>query len=483
MEDSKIYQFFLALSGHDRRRFGVFLQSAYFNQRADLARLAAYLSDSVRAGAVPVRESAYKYAQNGEAGAYNDAHFRTQQAFLLRLGEEFLRVERLRKGEKYAPFALLESAYRGKNLPRHRAQNLQRWGEQIGSEGALSSDFLAAKYAYLLAEQSAAEGQERQAQRDLQPSVDALEGYFLAERLRLACELQAHEAVYKIQYPKGALAWIFEYLHTPEGAKFLTFPSVALHYHYYQAVECGRAGEADRGETHFLQFRALLQQHSAQFAEEERRNLYRMAINYAVRRANADGQYARWLWEFYREALECGALWQREGEISRFSYKNLVSLSTRLGEFEWAWAFIEQYSPQLPKIYRRSYKAYSLGKWYFARQQYGEALQALRDLQEMDDLFLSLDARVMQAKIYYGLREWALMESFLMSFKTYVQRKKRLMGYHFDNYKTIIRCSLSLLQLSPDDKKRRRRLLHKIRSARLLSEREWLQSWANDETF
>lgn len=477
MQDSKIYEFFCALTGHQRRRFLVFLASPYFNQRVDLLRLAQYLADSLHAGCTPVREAAYSAAMGAENQPYDDAHLRTQQTFLLRLGEEFLRVERLQKGEAYLPFVLLERAYGDKNLPRHRAQNLQRWGEQIAASAAISSDFLAAKYAYLLAVQQANEGQERQAQRSLQPAVDALEGYFFAERLRMACELQAHEAVYKIEYDKSVLTWVVDYLHAPEGAKYLALPSVALHYYYYRAVEAARGGDATASEAFFVQFRALLQQHSAHLQEEQRRNLYRMAINYAVRRANADEQYARWLWEFYREALACGALWQAAGEISRFSYKNLVSLSTRLQEFDYARSFIEQYSPQLPKIYRRTYRAYALGKWYFAQKQYSEALAALRDVQEADDLFLALDVRVMLAKIYYGLKEWALMESFLMSFKTFVQRKKRLMGYHFENYKTIIRCSLSLLQLPADDKRRRRRLQRKIQRARLLTERAWLLDW------
>ena len=82
----------------------------------------------------------------------------------------------------------------------------------------------------------------------------------------------------------------------------------------------------------------------------------------------------------------------------------------------------------------------------------------------------------MQLKIYYELQEFDVLESFLNSFRTYVNRKKQsgdLRSYHQENYLNIIRLTQKLLTYNPFDKKEKAKLKDEIEKTKV-TERKWL---------
>jgi hypothetical protein len=229
-------------------------------------------------------------------------------------------------------------------------------------------------------------------------------------------------------------------------------------------------------EIYFNQYTELLFASHSLFSPNELRDLYRMAINYAIRRANtAEGSYfAPRLFNFYKVGFELGILLEKE-KISRFSYKNAVSLAIRLGEFDWVSQFIADQSPRLPDEFRHSYQNYALGKLYFAQKKLDKALLFLQKV-DYEDVFLNLDARVMQLKIYYQEAEYAALEHFLLAFRSFIRRRQQQLGYHFQNYKHIINFAFRLIDGSKTDKKKAAQLRHDIESTQNFTERAWFSA-------
>ena len=92
---------------------------------------------------------------------------------------------------------------------------------------------------------------------------------------------------------------------------------------------------------------------------------------------------------------------------------------------------------------------------------------------EYDDVLQNLAAKVMLCKIYYALGENDTLENQLDSIQIYLRRKK-VLGYHRDNYLAIVRFLRKLLLHTPYDRDKTRQLQQLIAEAPVLTEREWL---------
>ena len=91
-----------------------------------------------------------------------------------------------------------------------------------------------------------------------------------------------------------------------------------------------------------------------------------------------------------------------------------------------------------------------------------------------EEIFLNLDARVMQLKIYYELSEYEVLEAFLQSFRMFLIRQRKRLVYHYEVYKNIIHFVQALMRLPTLSKSQINRLRQKITATPTLTEREWL---------
>ena len=90
-----------------------------------------------------------------------------------------------------------------------------------------------------------------------------------------------------------------------------------------------------------------------------------------------------------------------------------------------------------------------------------------------NDLLINLFSKTLLLKIYFELKEFQLLNSFLEAFKIYLQRKK-VIGYHKENYQKIIYYTQQLMKLNPYDKKAKIQLQERIENEQELLEKDWL---------
>jgi len=467
MRDNKLLQLFSALSGYERKKLRRFLLSPYHNEREDLILLFDHLQNLLKTKSDFDKNTAWRAAYP-DSRPYLDSDMRCIMTFLHQRIEAFLQTEALAKDPNTA-HKYLYQAYGNYNLPPHAKQNIRQWQQATQKIPHRDSHYLYQIHEYQAAEFATNEDAQRDAPRNLQALPDTLEAAFIAARLRQACQLQAHETVYKIQYDKGLLPAVLDFV--AARPQLLQMPAIALYYYYYMARQ-----SAENSEQYFNQYTQLLFNSHPLFAPDELRDLYRMAINYAIRRANtAEGShFAPRLFDFYKIGFQHNILLEKN-KISRFSYKNAVSLAIRLGEFDWANQFIEVQSPRLPPEFRHSYQHYALGKWHFAQNALDKALVFLQKV-EFEDVFLNLDARVMQLKIYFQLHQYAALDYFLQAFRTFIRRRQQQLGYHFQNYNHIINFAQRLIDLPQSPKSKIAQLRHDIENTQNFTERDWFLS-------
>lgn len=459
MYKSDLCQIFLHIPAEKRRALRKFVDSPYHNLREDVRRLFQYLDKNM--GGEPSalsKEAAFAAVFPGES--YDDQRMRYAMSFLLKTIERFLIHEQAGADEAVAELHLAK-VYREMGLEKMTRRSMAR-ARALHERARLHNDYYYERGYRLEAEElEFSQTQKRTAARNLQQVNHTLDLSYLAKKLRQSCTALVHGAVANVEYDSGLLDLVLGYL---ERAPWLDgHPAISLYFYFYQAAQTGE-------ETWFSKLKKGIAEAREQLPEEELRALLFLAVNFCIQRFNrGEERYLGEVFELYRDGLGQGLL-LIDGQLSRFTFKNIAGIAIRLGEYAWTEGFIERYSPAVEPAHRRNYTGYNLAKLRHAQGEYAEAMELLHRV-EYEDVFLNLDAKVLLLKIYFELGEHEALDSLVQSFQRYLHRKGRDLGYHRENYLNFARLLGKLLQTPPGGREKLRREIEEVRA---LGEREWL---------
>lgn len=196
-----------------------------------------------------------------------------------------------------------------------------------------------------------------------------------------------------------------------------------------------------------------------------------MAINYCVRQLNAGNEhYFHEVHELYKVGLDTKTL-LNNGVLSPLTYFNIVISGLKINALDWVAWFIPQYKNNLERKYRDSAYSFNMARLHYARHNYGEALLMLQKA-NYRDLLTNLAAKTLMLKIYYEQGEFEVLDSHLDAMIHFL-RRKRVIGYHRENYLNIIRVTKRLLALPKSNGPARELLRGFIESTDPLTERKW----------
>lgn len=305
----------------------------------------------------------------------------------------------------------------------------------------------------------------------LQEAANYLDLFYLSTKLKYSCELINRQKLVASDYTVRLLKEITSHL---KETAYEDHPSIAI---YFQVLMTFIEGE---NEVHFEKLRMLLNEHTEKFPPSEARDMYAYAQNYTIRKINAgDKKYLREYFDLSRSALEKGLL-TVDGDLSPWTYKNIVVAALRVGEFEWAEQFIKQYKAKLNEKFRSNAYNYNMGALMFYKGQFGEALRLINQV-EFTDIFYALDTRTMQIKIYYQLDEWDPMQSAIEAFKVYLRRNKTLSDNVKQLYNNFLKFVERLSKLTKRDKQKLEELKERIEETRQIADIGWLQTKVNEK--
>jgi hypothetical protein len=252
------------------------------------------------------------------------------------------------------------------------------------------------------------------------------------------------------------------------------YPSITIYYQILMTFT-----DADT-EVHFEELKRLLDEHTTKFPPDEARDMYAYAQNFAIRKINAgEKRYLREYFDLSKAALEKELL-MVDGDLSPWTFKNLVIAALRVGEFNWAEQFIKNYKNRLNEKFRSNAYNYNQGALLFFKGQYGDALRLINQV-EYTDIFYALDTRTMQIKIYYQLDEWDPMQSAIEAFKVYLRRNKTLSENVKLLYNNFLKYTDKLSRLTKRDKPKLTELKQKIEETKQIADLGWLQQKVDEK--
>lgn len=434
-----------------------YLGSPYHNLRTDVLALYDHLLE--RPGERADRTLAFRQVFGGKT--FDARQLNYTVSYLTKLVEAYL-AQREWDADATAQDLRLIRGLRARRLPRLSERALRAAEKRLGKQPRRDGAYFRRRYllAYEQLQGHLQEGRGRAF--EIETLTEMHEKAFICEKLKLGCILQNRQTVAAGQYDAGFLPAVLEFL---PGHRWLEEPAIAIWYHGYSI-------QTDAGATaNFEQLKTLIFRYGAYLPDDERHDLFLLSINFCIRRINSgDTTFARELFDLYREGLN-QEIFLENGVISRWSYNNIVNAALKLSEVAWAVQFLEAYRQRLEPAFRDTNYYFNLARCLYEKGELPSALESLTRI-EYDDILQNLSAKTLQLKIYYDTAAWQALDSLLDSTAIYLRRKK-VLGYHRENFSNIVRFMQRLVALPPGNRAAGELLRLDLESCNVLSERGW----------
>lgn len=452
MQNSKLYSILEYFDKYEQNRLRKFLISPYFNRNETLVQLFDLLTDQINAKKETELTKEDVWSQLYPTTEFDDVLYRKHCSDLLKLIENYLAQQVYEENPIHQAIYLIEAVGKKKmtRLFSSTMRTARRLSEQqyFRTANYYLSQYQIEKNFYDLMELE----HDRTAKRNVEDILNNLDRFFLAEKLRYFCSVLSLQSLVSHEYK---LLFIDEIVTHIEKYKFEDVPPIAVYYQIYLTY-------VDSEETsHYFKLMELLNGYGDLFPKNEEEFIYQAALNYCIKKINQGNQ--RFLEEYFNVFV---ILLQKEllltdGELSPWHFRNIVIAALRLGKYEWAEEFIQNYKKYLPDAMRENAVSFNLAQLYFYQKKYEKVIEMLRTV-EYEDFSYNLNSKVLLMTSYYEMDEIEPLYSLMESFRTYLNRHKNFPAARRTPYTNLIKFTKRLTKLMPGDLKSIQKLKDEI---------------------
>ena len=316
--------------------------------------------------------------------------------------------------------------------------------------------------------------QERRYDPAIQQQSDALDHYFIIQKLRLACEMLNRNRIIQANYEPQLVPEILRLIE--EKPRYREVPAIAIYRQVWNSLQ------VDFSEADYKEFVNLLLAHPSTFPPAEMREIYRYAQNYCIRQIN-NGQrdFLQHLLKLYQHQLHHG-LFLLDGVFPANDFKNIVTLGLQLESFPWVRQFLEDYRQYLSPVQADNVYNYSLAQLYYTTKAYDQAVNLLREVR-FTDRYYDINGSIMLLKIYLTQADYFSFHYFLDAYKIRMQRNREVAAAYrksIINFLKICKRIADLQERSPYLKmtqfqSRYQKVEAQLSTIKPLFDRRWLQ--------
>ncbi|MCK6693269.1 MAG: HrpB1 family type III secretion system apparatus protein [Thermoanaerobaculia bacterium] len=462
MEKSKLLQLLNALSAWQLRNLEQFLCSPFFNQRDDMQRLFGFYR-AERSKRNPDFSDAAACRALWPDEPAKAADYPNVRSYLHKLVEKYLACKEMLADEILLKMHLAR-AYEHLGKADAFDRTLRDARGMLKKTPLRNPDYLWRQFRLEYESYDHAVRHANMKEAQLEAVGNMLDAGYFAEKLKLSCAQLPFRDLHPQEHNPGILPELLAFLE--QKTDLLSNPAIAIYYYAYLALTDGQDNEIWFGEV-----RRLLHDCHEQFSGQEIGDIYRICINYCIKRSNrGEPAYTREGFELYRSGVGQGYL-LTEGYLSHFTYVNTAAFGITLEEHEWVETFIHDFRNMVSPKSRDSAFSFCLARLRYAQGRYEEAMRLLAEF-DMDDPNFFLIAKVMLAKIFYEHNYFDPLESLLDSTRNYLQRhpveneKKKY-------FKLFINLMFRLLKLPPNDSKAKKKLKDKVDAMPRAADKNW----------
>lgn len=431
MLSSRLLRRYRTLDAAERRRFREFAASPYHNKHRELRRFLRTLEDTAPDFAPAELDRKAFFGRLWPGRSFDMRPLADLMTYAVRLLEDFWAAERCRDERLANDLAVLEVLHH-RDLNKDLGSKMRKVRREL-EEDPLRDEMHYRNRYRLETVADAYFGKQATRKRDesLPARMDALDQWYLAEKLKGSCELLNRSRILQVEFDLYFVDALAAGIET-NWDHYRDVPPVAI---WSRVLAMLRQPTDDTAYEGLLR---SLRKAGDRLPGGEMRLVYAYAQNHCIRRINAgDEGWLQQLLDLYREGLEAGFILDEEGHLPQSSYKNIVTTALRLGAFDWTRGFIDRYRDRIPASARENAHRYNLANWYYATGEPGRAMELLREV-EFADVFYNLGAKTMLLKIYYEEEEFEPLQALVAAFRIYLKRNETISGDQARAYRNLV---------------------------------------------
>jgi hypothetical protein len=297
-------------------------------------------------------------------------------------------------------------------------------------------------------------------ENNIQTFSNQLDIYYYLKQIQLICHA-TNEKIFtkqKIQIPLEQ-----DLLNTITKYDYFNHPLIKVYYKMYNLLN-----DIDYINTYYkIKYEIL---NESNIDTEEWKTILQYLINYCIYHINKNQQIFEVelfdIYKFYLEKVD-------EEIISPFKYKNIINLSLKLKDYQFAERFIEDYGKKLPKEQQVTAISFNQAKLNFELGKYNQSIELLNAIRT-DDLTFNLSIRTLTIKIFYELNELQFLDTYIDSFRIYILRNKNLTVASKKLYQDFIRIIQKLVRLEYATKKEKESFKMRVYKIANLPDKNWI---------
>ncbi len=440
MYTHKLIEYLKTFDRKEMTRFREFACSPYFNKHEKVRQLIEYLSDIFPDFNEKNcdRESLFQKII-GEA-TFNQVKIAVIFTYAMRLLKSFLIEEELRQEDQEQERRLLFlRQLRRRKLYPFFEKEFQKSEKELTQQSRRDSWYFQQHFELVTeADNYFTETRLGKKDENLQVRQFNLDIFYLAEKLRDACEMHVRSNLLKMDFQASLLDYLLQEM-DEHPDRYAEYPVVQVYYRIYRMLK-------EEDVQYYYDALPYLKKLTQLFSIEETKTIYNYFQNYCAQQINR-GKYdfLKEIFKLYQLQLQDGLLLEK-GFLSEWHYKNIVTVGLLLEETAWVKSFIEKYKEKLPPESVDNAYRFNLASYYYATQQLDQVLELLVKV-EYSDLRYSLGAKVLLLRTYYDLDEYEALHSLTDSFRQYLSRNKLLADSRRKSYIQLFKLTRKVAQL------------------------------------
>lgn len=398
-------------------RFRDFVHSPYHNKHEVVRQLIQYLSDEYPRFSTENLEREILFQLLFPQESFDYKRLSIIFTYSNKLVKEFIIIEK-NKTENIWNNLLYISELREQKALQQLEKQLSVTNQQLQKQPERNAAFHYWQY-QLLGEQDSLQVLRNQHIQDdlLSQKQRELDYFYLAEKLRDACEMQVRRSIIQTNYKTRLLDAVLKEV----GEHQTTYANIPIVIVYYQLYQLLTKKEVNDFQT----IKQTLRQTEQYFPTSELRTIYNYLQNFCIAQINRGvANFLMELFEIYKNQLDKRLLLENE-TLSEWHYKNIVTVGLRLREMEWTHDFIENYQILLPPVSRENAYLFNLASYFYTAAHYDHTLELLNRVEFKQEQY-NLGAKALLLRTYYDKGEDELLLSLTHAFRQFLGRNRSL---------------------------------------------------------
>jgi len=323
---------------------------------------------------------------------YNDTNVRVNLSALLKLAETYLSYKNFRTNEFESSLLLAKDTYK-RSLPKFEERYIKNCEAILSDRTFLDENYF---YDRFLLENTKTQQRKSEDQYQYIDSVQVanenLTNFYFSKLLRNYVLILNEKSAVQVEYDLSSIKIVMEFANMYD---FSRYPAIMIYMNLLKMF-------LDSDFKAYSEAKRLFMEEAMDMEPSEKFNTYIYLTNFSFRKYVELKNF-----DFLRECLDVH-LHQIENKVfggkylSYTIYTNLVSMASRLEDYELAEELIRKYKEHLSPVNRESFYEYALARFYYLKKDFVKAMEIIIKTKPVD-IFYELTIKGMLLTIYYEL--------------------------------------------------------------------------------